>query len=103
MAILSHTARNNSRAPGSTMELSSSVSVTPGEIVVTRQDSCDAVQQTSDVHVDHPVSVLELECVRLGCLRSEQHMDPWLRYNSAQAASIAELNDLFTRSDCPSR
>lgn len=36
-------------------------------------------------------------------LRCEQHIDPWLRCNTAQAASIAQLNDLFTQADCPSR
>jgi hypothetical protein len=39
----------------------------------------------------------------LQALRSEQHIDPWLRCNTAQAASIAELNALFTQWDCPAR
>jgi restriction system protein len=39
----------------------------------------------------------------IAALRSEQHIDPWLRCETAQGASIAELSDLFTRADCPSR
>ncbi|MBB3753682.1 hypothetical protein FHT44_006204 [Mycolicibacterium sp. BK634] len=38
----------------------------------------------------------------VAALRSDQHIDPWLRSKTAHATSIADLSDLFTRSDCPS-
>jgi hypothetical protein len=38
----------------------------------------------------------------IAALRSDQHIDPWLRCKTAHATSIADLSDLFTRSDCPS-
>ena len=39
----------------------------------------------------------------IAALRSEQHIDPWLRCETGQATSIADLSDLFTRADCPAR